>query len=49
VIAGEAEERSVDAKRALWNGKGSVQTRMKHERATPGGGLLDLGEWNAGY
>lgn len=47
MAAAEAGERLVVvAKRALWNGTGSVQTRTKHERASrasPVWGLLGLG------
>jgi len=49
VVAGEAGECPAVAKRALWSGTGFVQTRMRHERATPVGGQLGLGKWNAGY
>lgn len=49
VAAEEAGERPVSAMRALWNAMGCVRTRTRHERANLVGGLLGLGEWNAGY
>jgi hypothetical protein len=49
VVVGEAAERPAGAKMVLSNGKGFVRRLTKHERATPVGGLLGVGEWNAGY